>query len=163
MAFCASSGEPIVTNPKPRGRPLVRSTIRFASTTVPWAAKASCRSFSVVLNDRFPTNSFALTGFFFVPRLSLLAPNCSRLSGFKSSLNSVQLKIYHVLEATSYLTDGPKIIPSSGKSKPLFRDWETGKRVTKRRLLFEANPSSSEGLRGGSAAPQADRVLAEIR
>ena len=36
---------------------------------------------------------------------TLLSPNCSRYSGFKSSLNEVHLRIYHVLEATSYLSD----------------------------------------------------------
>ena len=61
MAFCASSGVLMVTKAKPRGRPLARSIIRLASTTVPWAAKASCRSFSVVLNERFPTNNFVFT------------------------------------------------------------------------------------------------------
>src|SRR5881409_3430494 len=54
MAFCASSGVPMVTKAKPRGRPLMRSTMRLASTTVPWAANASWRSFSVVLYERFP-------------------------------------------------------------------------------------------------------------
>jgi hypothetical protein len=36
----------------------------------------------------------------------LLSPDCSRLPGFKSSLNHVQLKIHHALKETSYLTDG---------------------------------------------------------
>ncbi len=60
MAFCASSGEFMVTKPKPRGRPVVRSIIRLVSTTVPCAAKASCRSFSVVSKERFPTNNLLL-------------------------------------------------------------------------------------------------------
>ena len=60
IAFCASSGVDIVTKAKPRERPLVRSIMRLASTTVPWAANASCKSFSVVLKERFPTNSFVL-------------------------------------------------------------------------------------------------------
>jgi hypothetical protein len=32
----------------------------FVSTTVPQAANASWRSFSVVLKERFPTNNFVL-------------------------------------------------------------------------------------------------------
>ena len=60
MAFCASSGELMVTKAKPRGRPVVRSVTRLASTTVPWAAKASWRSFSVTLKSRFPTNNLVL-------------------------------------------------------------------------------------------------------
>src|SRR5215472_10211083 len=35
----------------------------------------------------------------------LFFPKCSRPSGFKSSLNAVHLKIFHVLEATTYLLD----------------------------------------------------------
>jgi hypothetical protein len=60
MAFWASSGVLIVTKPNPRGRPVARSIIKLASTTVPCAANASCRSFSVMLKLRFPTNNFAL-------------------------------------------------------------------------------------------------------
>src|SRR5437764_1427354 len=60
----------MVTNPNPRGRPVARSIIRLASTTVPWAAKASCRSFSVMLKLRFPTNNFALI-YTFLSRLTL--------------------------------------------------------------------------------------------
>jgi hypothetical protein len=44
-----------------------------------------------------------------VPRPSVLSPNRSRPPGFKSSLNRVQLKIHHVLEATSALTDPRKM------------------------------------------------------
>src|SRR5205085_10383382 len=44
----------------PRGRPVARSIIRLASTTDPCAAKASCRSFSVMSKERFPTNNFVL-------------------------------------------------------------------------------------------------------
>ena len=32
----------------------------MASTTVPYAAKASCKSFSVTLKSRFPTNNLVL-------------------------------------------------------------------------------------------------------
>ena len=35
----------------------------------------------------------------------LLAPHCSRLPGFKSSLKRVHLKIYHAVEVTSYRPD----------------------------------------------------------
>ncbi len=37
-----------------------------------------------------------------------MIPNCSRLPGFKSSLNGVQLKIHHDLEETSFPTSGLK-------------------------------------------------------
>ncbi len=60
IARWASSGVDIVTKPNPRERPVARSNIRTASMTVPCAANASWRLFSVVLNDRFPTNSFVL-------------------------------------------------------------------------------------------------------
>jgi len=60
IAFWASSGVDIVTKAKPRERPLIRSIMMLASTTVPCAANASCRSFSVVLKERFPTNSLLL-------------------------------------------------------------------------------------------------------
>ena len=50
----------IVTKANPRGRPVVRSVTRLASTTVPCAAKASCSSFSVTLKSRFPTNNLVL-------------------------------------------------------------------------------------------------------
>ena len=45
---------------KARGWPVVRSVTRLASTTVPNAANASCRSFSVTLKSRFPTNNLVL-------------------------------------------------------------------------------------------------------
>jgi hypothetical protein len=38
----------------------MRSIIKLASVTVPWAAKRSWRAFSVVLKERFPTNNFVL-------------------------------------------------------------------------------------------------------
>src|SRR5689334_24232566 len=60
MAFCASSGVLIVTKPNPRARPVARSIIKFASVTVPKAANAASRSFSVVLKERFPTNNLLL-------------------------------------------------------------------------------------------------------
>ena len=60
MAFCASSGVEKVTKAKPRERPVNRSSIRLASTTLPWAENASCNEFSVVLKERFPTNNFVL-------------------------------------------------------------------------------------------------------
>ena len=54
----------MVTNANPRGRPLILSIIRFVSRTVPCAANASCRSFSVVLKERFPTNNLLLILFY---------------------------------------------------------------------------------------------------
>ena len=55
IAVWASSSECMVTKPKPRERPLSRSSITLASTTVPCSAKAEWRSPSVVLKDRLPT------------------------------------------------------------------------------------------------------------
>ena len=60
IAALAASGLSMVTKPNPRARPVSRSIIRLVSTTVPYAAKASWRSFSVVLKERFPTNNFVL-------------------------------------------------------------------------------------------------------
>ena len=96
MAFWASSSVAMVTNPNPRGRPLMRSTIKFASVTVPCAENASCRSFSVVLKEMFPTNSFVFITDDLLSELTLI-PNCSRPPGFKSSPNRVHLKIYHCI------------------------------------------------------------------
>src|SRR5580704_5261859 len=118
MAFWASSGVDMVTNANPLERPLMRSIIRLASTTVPWAPKASCRSFSVVLKERFPTNN-----------LLLILVGCSidrfshrsRLPGFKSSLNEVHLKIYHVRKALlSHRHSETKALPYDS-CKPIFR------------------------------------------
>src|SRR5262249_16205809 len=78
----------------------VRSVIRLASMTVPCAAKASWRSFSVVLKERFPTNSLL----FICDVFNAGFRECSRPPGLESSLNRVQLKIYHALKVTSYLT-----------------------------------------------------------
>ena len=97
IAFCASSGVDMVTNAKPRERPLIRSIMRLASTTVPWAANASCKSFSVVLKERFPTNNLVLIFDDLLFKTNRF-PDCPRPSGFKSSLNQVHLKICHVLK-----------------------------------------------------------------
>ncbi len=51
---------PMVTKAKPRERPLVRSVMRLTSETGPWVANRSCRSFSVVSKERFPTYNFVL-------------------------------------------------------------------------------------------------------
>ena len=58
--------------------------------------------------------------FYYVLMIPLFSPNCSRLSGFKSSLNRVQLKIYHVLEATSYLSDFGKLAHSCLIARSIF-------------------------------------------
>ena len=64
----------MVTKANPRGLPVTRSIIKLASTTVPWAANASCRSFSVVLKERFPTNNFSLMYYYRVLDLTLPFP-----------------------------------------------------------------------------------------
>src|SRR5437660_340942 len=72
----------MVTNPKPRERCVILSVMRAASVTVPYWLKRSCRSFSVVSKERFPTYSFICLVF---------GNNCepqsrSREPGFKSPL-----------------------------------------------------------------------------
>ncbi len=55
IAEAASCGVPIVTNAKPRGRPVSRSITRWTSATSPNWVKAE-RTVSVVeLKDRLPT------------------------------------------------------------------------------------------------------------
>ena len=49
--------ELMVTKAKPRERLVMRSITMLVFVTLPNAAKASCRSFSVVSKERFPTNS----------------------------------------------------------------------------------------------------------
>jgi len=56
---------------------------------------------------------------FYVLSLNLLFPYCSRTSGFKSSMNEVHLRIYHAVEATSYLSDAPKV-PYRGQVSSYF-------------------------------------------
>src|SRR5580658_5804296 len=96
MADWAASGVPMVTKAKPRERPLMRSVIRLTSETGPCWAKRSWRSFSVVSKERFPTYSFVFMLYLAVLEVLAVSRNCSRKSGFKSSLNRVHLKIHHV-------------------------------------------------------------------
>ena len=60
IAARPSSGVPMVTNPKPRERPVVRSIMTIASVTVPCAPKTSRRSASVAEKGRFPMYNFIL-------------------------------------------------------------------------------------------------------
>ena len=55
MAFLASSGVPMVTKPKPRGRPVSRSLTRWTSETAPNSSKAARRESVDVLKFRLPT------------------------------------------------------------------------------------------------------------
>ena len=57
MTLLASSSEDIVTNAKPRERPVARSSIRLHSLTVPQAAHADSMAPSVVVQARLPTNN----------------------------------------------------------------------------------------------------------
>src|SRR6266850_4197199 len=57
IALFASSCEPISMNAKPRDRPVARSCMMLTATTEPACAKWSCKSFSVAVKGRFPTNS----------------------------------------------------------------------------------------------------------
>src|SRR5437870_13737154 len=64
IALFASSCEPISMNAKPRERPVARSCMMLTATTDPACAKWSCRSFSVAVKGRFPTNSLVAIGAF---------------------------------------------------------------------------------------------------
>jgi len=55
IAFCASAGVPIVTKPKPRDWPEVRSVTMCTSVTSPMRAKASRTVSLVDENERLPT------------------------------------------------------------------------------------------------------------
>jgi hypothetical protein len=52
-----------------------------------------------ISNKQFRTHVMLI-----LSRLTLYSPDCSRPSGFKSSLNWVHLRIYHAVGLTSYLT-----------------------------------------------------------
>jgi hypothetical protein len=85
--------------------------MRLASTTVPWAANASCRSFSVVLKERFPTNNFVLIFddlLFKTNRFSRLFPTI----GFQIITEPSSLEDSPCSEITSYFTD-ESILPGS--------------------------------------------------
>jgi hypothetical protein len=55
IAFCASAGVPMVTKPKPRDWPEVRSVTMCTSVTSPMRAKASRTVSLVDENERLPT------------------------------------------------------------------------------------------------------------
>src|SRR5690242_18512480 len=55
IALVASSGVPIVTNAKPRERPVSRSETRWTSLTVPNSWNAARTPSALVLNEGFPT------------------------------------------------------------------------------------------------------------
>jgi hypothetical protein len=55
IAFCAPSLLVIVTNPKPRERPVSRSVMIRASITSPWAENSSVSWASVARQGRLPT------------------------------------------------------------------------------------------------------------
>src|SRR5437763_13872447 len=73
----------MVTKAKPFERPLIRSVIRLTSVTEPQPANRSCSSFSVVLNERFPTNNLLLIYFNALDPINFV-PDRSRPSGFES-------------------------------------------------------------------------------
>ncbi|MEI7936942.1 MAG: hypothetical protein WCK27_09655, partial [Verrucomicrobiota bacterium] len=68
---------------------------------------------------------------------------CSRLSGFKSSLNRVHLKIFHAMEVTSYLTDERTVTLSEQIARTIYR-----------------NLSSSQGSAGGCIRVPGQKGLA---
>src|SRR5579864_6900889 len=60
MAFCASSSDPISTNPNPRARPVAMSRMTVTFSTAPARANSSWSSASPVSYGRFPTYSLRL-------------------------------------------------------------------------------------------------------
>jgi hypothetical protein len=109
MAAWAASGVPMVMNAKPRERPVIRSVIKLTSETGPCCWKRSCRSFSVVSKERFPTYSLVFILYLTILEVLAVSRNCSRKSGFKSSSNRVHLKIHHVGNSTTQSKAAPKM------------------------------------------------------
>jgi hypothetical protein len=109
IAAWAPSGVPIVTKAKPRERPVIRSVIRLTSETGPCCWKRSWRSFSVVSKERFPTYNLVFILCLTILEVLAVSRNCSRKSGFKSSLNRVHLKIHHVGNSTTQSKAAPKM------------------------------------------------------
>src|ERR1700694_3688760 len=100
MAASAASFDSMVTNPKPRGRPLNLSMMRSTSITAPCAAKRSWSWFSVVLKERFPTNNLV-----FIDDFAYRTDCLSRLfptTGFQIITEYFQLKIYQALKFATY-------------------------------------------------------------
>src|SRR5262249_20349245 len=112
IAFWASSAVLIVTKPNPRGRPVARSIIKLASTTVPWAANASCRSFSVMSKERFPTNSFVLIYSPYLLIVSYYWPFPRIGSQIITEYNS--RKDFHALQGKPNVIDLPKVAGFQG-------------------------------------------------
>ena len=73
ITLFASSSEDIVTNAKPRERPVVRSSIRLQSVTVPQVAHASSMAPSVVVQARLPTNNLLFMDcyYWFLPQTDM--------------------------------------------------------------------------------------------
>ena len=69
MAARAPSGVTMVIKPKPRGRPLTRSTGRLTSTTLPWAENRSIRSLYVVVAARLSTHNLVFMIVYFLRRI----------------------------------------------------------------------------------------------
>src|SRR5512133_2721353 len=124
MAFWASSGVLIVTKPNPRGRPVARSIMRLASTTVPCAANASCRSFSVMLKERFPTNSLALI-YLYCLRLTFAVSELFPTAGFQIHTELVFTCDLPCSEGLSIYRRG-EIDRFSQNSKTQIRKWGWG-------------------------------------
>ena len=59
IALSASSLAAISMKANPRERPVVRSCMMFTDTTTPAWEKWSCKSFSVAVKVRLPTNNLA--------------------------------------------------------------------------------------------------------
>src|SRR5262249_33748482 len=61
IAACPSCGLDISTNPNPFERPVSRSTMTCADSTVPNGSNIACRSESLTLYGRLPTYNFFAT------------------------------------------------------------------------------------------------------
>ncbi len=83
------------------------------------------------IEGEVPNKQFRAHVMFYCLRLkdcTLLFPDCSRPSGFKSSLNRVHLKIYHASKAASYLSEGVSLPVSEGIATGILNYFKALKR-----------------------------------
>ena len=91
MTLLASSSEDIVTNAKPRERPVARSSMRLHSVTVPQVAQASSMAPSVVAQARLPTNNllFMDTVTVFLPQTDMAARGAAQIARWQNAKTSL--------------------------------------------------------------------------
>jgi hypothetical protein len=133
MAAAASSGLVISTKPKPRDRPVSRSSITEADSTAPACEKSSRSSSLVVRNERFPTNSFVLISF----PSSSKAKRGLKAHRLKESANS----LFHAIRGD--LSPSAQIVNPQNRKSFRFTIFESYflLSVTKPRSPFQPNAS----------------------